>query len=154
MPSFHYFKRLIVFIHQLIKTVKEDNFDIIVVDEGIIQSTSSLFFLENFVGLDLLEKNVNDFNKNFKIQPVYCAIDVEESMKRMKERPYGQFRRYSYSAGLSLKKAMEQKEYNLRLISSVFPTSIMMDMRESVEENCELLYLTIKKELSSVKKRD
>ena len=119
---------------------RSGDYDIIICDEGIIQFTSSLYFSEDFTDADLLRKIVKELQKILITNPICCSIDIDESLRRMKNRPYGQNRRYSYSRELPvLEKAMKHRENNLKVISSAFPEPLMVDMNQCVEKNVEIL---------------
>ena len=91
-------------------------------------------------------------DKRIKIQPVFCSIDMEESLNRMKNRTYAQQARYSFSKGISvLEKAMKHKAHNLEEISSVFPDPITIDMTVSVDENVGILLSIIRDRINTIK---
>ena len=143
----YYLKKLLFLIHQILKTIEEENYDIVIIDEGIIQFTSSLCFMENFPDNVNIEKIAYKFKKKFAIHPILCSVSMEECMKRIKERPYGQERRYSYKKGQSfLKEALKHRENNLNVISSVFANPIVIDMTKDSKENVKSLSYIINKQ--------
>ena len=145
-PNKKYYKRLVFLIHQILMMAKSNKYDIIICDEGIIQYISSLFFQDEFKGYDIMQKISGNLQNNINICPVFCSITIEESLRRMNERPYGQDRRYSYSLDLPLlEKVMKCRFHNLDVISSFFPTPIVVDMRKNVDENVNFLISKIVK---------
>lgn len=145
-PNIRYYKKLVFLIHQILMMTKSNKYDFVICDEGIIQHISSLFFQNDFKGHDVMQEIARDLQNIINICPIFCSITVEESLRRMKERPYGQDRRYSYSLSLSLlEKVMKYRFHNLDVVSSFFPTPIVVDMRKNVDENVNFLISKIVK---------
>lgn len=151
-PNKHFLKKLIILIHQILMTIQEKKYDIVICDEGIIQYSSSLFYYDSFKGKDLLEEIAQKICSKIDILPIFCSIDLEESLMRMKNRPYGQRRRYSHSVDLPLlEKIMRIKGENLKLIASTFPDSVTIDMKADVNDNIVKLYSLIISKMESCK---
>lgn len=151
-PNRRFFKKLIVLVHQILMTVKKNRYDVVICDEGIIQFCSSLFYLDDFQGKNILKEIMEELDKRIKIQPVFCSIDMEESLNRIKNRPYAQQARYSFSKGISvLEKAMKHKAHNLEEISSVFPDPITIDMTVSIDDNVGVLLSMIRDRINRIK---
>lgn len=143
-----FLKRLLYYSHQILSIIKKDKYDIMILDEGIIQFTSSLFFMEDVPTNNNLEKIANYFYRKIDIKPIFCSLDISVSMQRIKDRPYKQKFRYSYMRGAEvLKKALTYREKNLRTISSHFPSPIIINMEESAESNAHYIVSIIEKEL-------
>lgn len=135
-----YLKYLISYSHQLLKTAKDGKYDIIFLEEGIIQFLSALFFQEELLSNGIINRIANYWANIFNITPVNCLIDVYESMNRIKNRPYQQNCRYSHSSGTAnLEKALMYRSRNLDIISSAFPSHIEINMKEPAEYNINIL---------------
>lgn len=145
-PNIRYYKKLVFLIHQILMMTKSNKYDFVICDEGIIQHISSFFFQTDFKDHDIMQEIARDLQNIIDICPIFCSITIEESLRRMKERPYGQDRRYSYSLSLPLlEKVMKYRSHNLDVISSFFPTPIVVDMRKKVDENINFLISKIVK---------
>ena len=143
-PNSFFFKKLVLLLHQLLMTIKENKYDIVICDEGVIQFISSLYYLEEIQDDLFLKKIACFMGKRMPIHPICCSIDITESMKRIKNRNYGQARRYSYIAGESvLEQAMICKDKNLCKISTFFPAPIFIDMSKPVLGNVDILFTAI-----------
>ena len=138
-PSRFFYNRLLRLTHQLLMVAEENNYDIVILDEGAIQYISSLRYLEDFSDDKDYERISRYLNKRLVIYPVFCNIDIAESMSRVKNRGYGS-ERFTYSVGCEkFKQAMIYKEKNLRRISSTFLPPIEINMKAPVADNARLL---------------
>lgn len=143
--NIRYLNKLIYFSHQILMTANSGSYDIIFLDEGLIQFISSLFYAESYQNNKYLKNIVAILDEYIKINPVFCSIEVNESMQRIKNRPYQRKTRYSFSVGSSmLKSVLEYRNYNLKSISSAFPPHIQIDMLENVEDNANLIVEKVK----------
>ena len=135
-----FLKKLLHYSHQILKTTKENKYDIIFLEEGIIQYISSLFYLEDIPDNKILGKIVSYLTERVVIEPIFCYADISTSMKRIKERPYKQTARYSFFVGQqTLEEALTHRLNNLHVISSYFPSHITINMKRPADENALLL---------------
>ena len=143
-PNKLFFNRLLILTHQLLMVAKENNYDIVILEEGAIQYISSLRFLEDFSDEKDYQRISRYLNKRLIIYLVFCNIDIPESMNRVKNREYGLERRFSYRNGAEkFKQAMIHKEKSLRKISSTFAPPIEINMKAPVADNARLLVTEI-----------
>lgn len=142
-PNRAFYNKLLILTHQLLMVAEENNYDIIILEEGAIQYISSLRYLEDFSDDKDYERISRYLNKRIIIHPVFCNIDIAESMSRVKNRGYGS-ERFTYSVGAEkFKQTMIYKEKNLRKISSTFASPIEINMKAPVAENARLLLTEI-----------
>lgn len=138
-PNQSFYNKLLILTHQLLMVAKENNYDIVILEEGAIQYISSLRYLEDFFDDRDYQRISHYLNKRLIINPVFCNIDIVESMSRVKNRGYGS-KRFTYSVGSEkFKQAMIYKETNLRKISSTFLPPIEINMKAPVADNARLL---------------
>lgn len=135
-----YLRSLVYYSHQILRTIKEDKYDIMFLEEGVIQYISSLFYLEKISDDLYVKKIASELLKKIKIIPILCSVDIEESMKRVKERSTQQNSRYSHSVGTSLlRNVLYCRQYNLNVISSFFSPIVVIDMNKPIIENVRTL---------------
>ena len=143
-PNRAFYNKLLILTHQLLMVAEENNYDIVILEEGAIQFISSLRFLEDFSDDNDYQRISHYLNKKLLINPVFCNIDIAESMSRVKNREYGSEGRFSYRIGAEkFKQAMFYKEKNLRKISSTFLPPIEINMKAPVADNARLLVTEI-----------
>ena len=142
-PNQSFYYKLLKLSHQLLMVAKENNYDIVILEEGAIQYISSLRYLEDYSDDRDYQRISRYLNKRLIINPVFCNIDIVESMSRVKNRGYGS-KRFTYSVGTeNFKQAMFYKEKSLRKISSTFAPSIEINMKTPVADNARLLMTEI-----------
>lgn len=142
-PNRAFYNKLLILTHQLLMVAEENNYDIVILEEGAIQYISSLRYLEDFSDDKDYERISCYLNKRIIIHPVFCNIDIAESMSRVRNRGYGS-KRFTYSVGTeNFKQAMFYKEKNLRKISSTFAPPIEINMKSPVADNARLLVTEI-----------
>lgn len=143
-PNRAFYNKLLILTHQLLMVAEENNYDIVILEEGAIQFISSLRFLEDFSDDNDYQRISHYLNKKLLINPVFCNIDIAESMSRVKNREDGSERRFSYRIGAEkFKQAMIFKEKSLRKISSTFAPPIEINMKAPVADNARLLVTEI-----------
>lgn len=136
----HFFQKLLFYSHQILMTIKEKEYDMMFLDEGVIQFMSSLFYMEDCPNNKLIDKIARYYLRRININPVICRVDISESMRRIKERPYFQNSRFSHSVGTEkLEMALKHKIHNLEVIASYFPTHYEINMADDVQYNVSLL---------------
>ena len=142
-PNRAFYNKLLILTHQLLMVAEENNYDIVILEEGAIQFISSLRYLEDFSDDKDYKRISRYLNKRLIIYPVFCNIDIAECMSRVRNRGYGS-KRFSYSVGCEkFKQAMIYKEKNLRRISSTFLPPIEINMKAPVADNARLLVTEI-----------
>lgn len=142
-PNRAFYNKLLILTHQMLMVAEENNYDIVILEEGAIQYISSLRYLEDFSDDKDYERISRYLNKRIIIHPVFCNIDIAESMSRVRNRGYGS-KRFTYSVGTeNFKQAMFYKEKNLRKISSTFAPPIEINMKSPVADNARLLVTEI-----------
>lgn len=142
-PNRAFYNKLLILTHQLLMVAEENNYDIVILEEGAIQYISSLRYLEDFSDDKDYERISRYLNMRIIIHPVFCNIDIAESMSRVRNRGYGS-KRFTYSVGTeNFKQAMFYKEKNLRKISSTFAPPIEINMKSHVADNARLLVTEI-----------
>ena len=142
-PNRAFYNKLLILTHQLLMVAVENNYDIVILEEGAIQYISSLRYLEDFSDDKDYERISRYLNKRIIIHPVFCNIDIAESMSRVRNRGYGS-KRFTNSVGTeNFKQAMFYKEKNLRKISSTFAPPIEINMKSPVADNARLLVTEI-----------
>lgn len=142
-PNRYFLNRLLILTHQMLMIAAENKYDVVILDEGSLQFISSLRYMEDFSD-DMDYQRISHYlNQRLRIYPVFCNIDIAESMIRVKNRGYGS-ERYSYSIGPEkFEQAMIYMENNLRNISSTFSPSIEIDMKAPIADNARLLVTEI-----------
>ena len=142
-PNRAFYNKLLILTHQLLMVAEENNYDIVILEEGAIQYISSLRYLEDFSDDKDYKRISRYLNKRLIIYPVFCNIDIAECMSRVRNRGYGS-KRFSYSVGCEkFKQTMIYKEKNLRRISSTFLPPIEINMKAPVADNERLLVAEI-----------
>ncbi|MBE6257007.1 MAG: ATP-binding protein [Prevotella sp.] len=142
-PNRAFYNKLLILTHQLLMVAEENNYDIVILEEGAIQYISSLRYLEDFSDDKDYKRISRYLNKRLIIYPVFCNIDIAECMSRVRNRGYGS-KRFSYSVGCEkFKQTMIYKEKNLRRISSTFLPPIEINMKAPVADNARLLVAEI-----------
>ena len=142
-PNRAFYNKLLILTHQLLMVAEENNYDIVILEEGAIQYISSLRYLEDFSDDKDYKRISRYLNKRLIIYPVFCNIDIAECMSRVRNRGYGS-KRFTYSVGCEkFKQAMIYKEKNLRRISSTFLPPIEINMKAPVADNARLLVTEI-----------
>ena len=135
-----FLQKLLFFSHQILMTIKEGKYDMMFLEEGVIQFISSLFFLEDCPIDNQIDKIAIYFSGRINITPIFCSVNVCESLKRLKERPYKQKGRFSHSVGTeTLEMALKYKIHNLKVIASYFPDHYEINMADGVQHNVCLL---------------
>lgn len=138
-PNRFFLNRLLILTHQLLMVAEENKYDVVVLDEGSIQFISSLRYLEDFSEDKDYQRISRYLNRELIIHPVFCDIDIAESMSRVKNRDSGS-ERFSYSVGAEkFKQAMIYKKNNLTKISSTFAPPIEINMKAPVADNARFL---------------
>ena len=136
-----FFAKLLFYSHQILMTIKEREYDMMFLDEGFIQFISSLFYLEECSIDNQIDKIAKYFSGRINIKPIFCSVDVCESLKRLKERPYKQGGRFSHSVSSEkLEIALKYKIKNLKIIASYFPDHYEINMADTVQQNVSLLW--------------
>ena len=142
-PNRAFYNKLLILTHQLLMVAEENNYDIVILEEGAIQYISSLRYLEDFSDDKDYKRISRYLNKRLIIYPVFCNIDIAECMSRVRNRGYGS-KRFSYSVGCEkFKQTIIYKEKNLRRISSTFLPPIEINMKAPVADNARLLVAEI-----------
>lgn len=148
--NYKYLKKLIYNSHQLIQAVRGKKYDILFLEEGLIQALSSLFYLEDIPDNHLIEKIRKLVSKEIHIMPIFCSVDINVSMDRIRDRPTQQKARYSHSVGSSvLEDALIHRKHNLEVISSAFQSNMKIDMNASVDTNVSLIISLIEKNMKN-----
>lgn len=136
----YYFSKLLFYSHQILMTIEEREYDMMFLDEGVIQFISSLFYLEDCPIDNNIDEIAKYFTERIVVNAVFCSVDIRESMKRVKERPYLQDSRFSHSVGTEkLEMALNHKIRNLKDIASYFPNQYEINMADTVQHNVSLL---------------
>ena len=147
----YYLIKLIFYSHQILMTIKEGKYDVMFLEQGVIQFISSLFYLEDCPIDNQLGKISKYFSK-LNINPILCSVDICESMKRIKERPYFQNTRFSHYVGTeNLETALKHKIHNLKVIASYFPDCYEINMTDTIQQNVSLLLSFVNKKLVDMK---
>lgn len=97
--------------------------DIILLDEGLVQNFTSLFFMDEIPGDPSTEKVLkNLIHVNGRYLFVKCNISMEENISRLKNRARENDRYYSLEEDI-LRKALLVKEQNIDYILSFIETA-------------------------------
>ena len=148
----HHLNLLLFNSHQILMTIKERKYDIMFLDEGVIQFISSLFYLEDCPIDNQIDKIASYFSVQINITPIFCSVDICESMKRIKERSYFQKGRFSHSVGTKkLEMALKFKINNLKYIASYFPKHYEINMTDTIQHNVSLLLTFVNQKLMDKK---
>lgn len=143
-----FLEKLVFYSHQLLKANREEKYEIMFLEEGLIQFISSLFYMERIPHTNNLDKIVEYLTKRLLIKPIFCSVNINLSLQRIKERPYKQIGRYSHSVGSAvLEEVLKYRVYNLNVISSFFPFYTNIDMTIPAEENANKLVSIIEQEI-------
>lgn len=135
----YYLKNLLFYSHQILMTIKEGKYDMMFLDAGVIASISSLFYMEDCFPDNSMDK-IARYCSRLNINPIFCSVDIYESMTRIKERPYFQKSRFSHSIGTEkLEIALRHKIHNLKVIASFFSNHYEINMTDSIQQNVGLL---------------
>lgn len=117
--------------------------DIILLDEGLVQNFTSLFFMDAIPREPSTEKvirNMIDLRCRYLI--VKCNISIEEDVVRLKNRARINDRYYSLQ-GEALRKALFTKEQNIDYVISLFKAKrgikLDIDMESSAKSNTDLI---------------
>ena len=152
--NLYHFEQLLFYSHQILMTNKEGEYDMMFLDEGVIQFISSLFYLEDCPIENQIGRISKYFSGRINITPIFCSVDIHESMKRIKERPYFQKARFSHSVGTEkLEMALRHKIHNLKVIASYFPNHYEINMADTVQQNVDLLRLFVNQRIIDKKNK-
>lgn len=130
---------LMILIHRIIRVKKNSDYDIIFLEEGVIQFISSLVYLEKIRDNDRICKIVSRLNKIVKIQPIYCCLDIELSLERIMGRERSGDRFSKSTDADVMRKALNYKKTNLEIIATPFLYKMKIDMTETIENNVKIL---------------
>ena len=130
--NWKYVGSLIFFMYEIVFVNKKESFDILVLDEGIIQYTSSLFFSEKLPKAFSADPVFAHLKKR-GINPVVllCDIGLEENIKRLKGRNVKT--RFSQIPDDRLGEIMQTRKENLEIISGGFKHVHRVDMTATPE---------------------
>ena len=135
----YHLKNLLFYSHQILMTIKEGKYDMMFLDAGIIEYIASLFYMEDCPLNNYIDKIARYYSRR-NITPFFCSVDICESMKRIKERPYFQKTRFSHSIGTEkLEIALRHKNHNLKVIASFFSNHYEINVTDSIQQNVGLL---------------
>lgn len=144
-----YLIKLLIFIHQLVKTIEEGKYEIALCEEGVIQHLSSLCYDCELPDTELLGICISKLIKLANIKAINCEIDLEESLSRINKRGEKTSRRFSSrSNSESLRSILYAKGQNLALVANYIPTLYTLSMEQSIVINQNILYSIIRKELN------
>ena len=137
--SKRFLSNLMILTHRIICTYKSHEYDMLFLEEGIIQFISSLIYLGTIQDNDRIYKIADKLNKIIRIQPVYCCLDVELSLERIMGRErVGD--RFSKSTDTDvIYQALNYKKANLDIIASPFLNKMIINMTERIDNNVKIL---------------
>lgn len=136
-----YALRLIKLYNKLIDIIDEDEFDYIVLDEGILQYVTSI------PHDNLIEKNKNFYNvcniikKNFKdFLYIDCYLKKDELFSRIRKRN-NTINRFDTLPEDQLENILIVKQKNINILREClnYPNNIYIDMELNIEENVNKL---------------
>lgn len=130
---------LMILTHRIICTYKSHEYDILFLEEGVIQFISSLVYLGTIRDDERICKIVDILNKIIKIQPIYCCLDVELSLERIKGRERAGDRFSKSTDADVMYQALNYKKANLDNIASSFLYKMKIDMTERIDNNVKIL---------------
>lgn len=134
-------KELIDLYYRIHLIEKRKSKDIILLDEGIVQNFTSLFFTKE-IPHDIITSRVlmSLINISSEYQFIKCNFSVEASSLRIKKR-VRKNDRYCNLDIESLNKALLVKERNIEYLLSMIDDSkkISLDMRNTVQNNIDII---------------
>ena len=112
--------QLILFIHNIEKTVNSGKYDIALMDEGIIQYLSAQADAARISDEALCRRIIGEISRRIPDwQVVYCMLDTDETMRRIRSRS-SLSKRFSPDIGDDkLMERIECRKYNLILLTSI-----------------------------------
>lgn len=143
------FFKLFFLIHQLMMTIRENRYDLVLCEEGVIQYLSSLNYTEEMRDNTALALLFTRLQSRFDIIAVNCRISVEESMNRIKGRGETS-RRYSRKTPSDLLRlALRTKERNLTTIAKYLSKVHTLPMEQSRDSVVLSLFNLVQQEMPS-----
>ena len=132
--------KLLFLVHQIIKTLDEGKYDLVLCEEGIIQYMTSLFFMSRMHDNELLRKIMSRITTKIHILAINCDIEIEESFKRISKRGETSRRYSSKTSSPILISALKMKRKNLSIIAKYVPVVYKIQMKQDVDNNKKDLY--------------
>ncbi len=138
--SWNYAGRLVFFLYEWVHIRKNEEYDILLLEEGLVQYISSLLYMEKLPAAFRKEKIYADLAECGHEPFVFvCNLqDIYENILRLKNRK-ADTRFFRIRDDNELKQAMEAKKHNLDIIAGGFKYSMQLDMAIPVEENVKLV---------------
>ena len=137
-----YFLNCYIFFASYNRFVKTQPENVLVVDQGFVQSLISIIYQDDAVVNKEMKKLIKLMFNKHNILVVNCISDGQMCAKRIENR--GQNGRVDQMDKSEYAGIFEKQQKNFSLIrehlNSIDVCSIELDMNISVDENCEILY--------------
>lgn len=146
--NWNYVGSLIFLMYELLFVKKENKYDMLLLDEGIVQFISSLLYLEQLPS-SFDEESIYTHLAEREIAPFIflCDIDdMDENIRRLRNRNVDT-RFFRIKDDNKLKQVMETRKQNLHTITSGYNQIFNIDMNLPVEENEKTLVGIINREI-------
>lgn len=147
-------KRIYAWTSSYVRLYREGGrgWDVVIVSEGFVQAVVSAVFIDTFGKKKELQDLLRYFlDKNFNIIIIDCMIDEHEAKERIlsRQRAKGRFDQMSVThleRNLEIhNRNLETVRRNLRYMGC--PETVKIDMQDTPEENCDLVYQVVEKKI-------
>lgn len=140
--SIIFLTRFIILNHKLGRMIKKNNYDVLILEEGIIQYLTSIPH-DKRVCRDKVTKALCLLLKNkfSDIVHIQCEIDINNCVKRIQSRKNPN-NRFDQVEGKKLFKLLKVKEYNLNIVRSLInnQNNIKINTRKDMAYNTTFIY--------------
>lgn len=135
-----YFKHVLKIYNALIQAGKEGEYDVILLDEGIIQGLSSIAYQDMISGRKAVDAVLQVLLKDINMYIVNCNLKYKELVLRINKRNRNTGRIDKYKEGVQLINVLRTQNRNLHLLRQSIPVGISsmdVDMLEESSYNAQ-----------------
>lgn len=145
LDNIRYLFKQLFFVHQIIKTQEEGQYDIALCEEGIIQHMTSLSYTQDLPDTTFLRNCILKLYKATNVVAINCLIDIETSLNRIEGRDDSSSRRFSSKTSSDLLlTVLNVKKRNLAVLAKYIPSVYEINMAHPVNDCKDMLYSFVK----------
>ncbi|MBD5136085.1 MAG: hypothetical protein HDT39_09030 [Lachnospiraceae bacterium] len=143
-----YFKHVLNIYNAIEQVTEEHEYDIILLDEGILQGLSSIAYQDIICKREVTKQIINLLYKDKEYYVVNCNLDYEELLFRINKRKRNAGRIDQYKEAGELESILKSQYKNLSRLRSLLPKEIEiinLDMKKESMECAKDIYMKMQK---------
>lgn len=143
-----YFKHVLNLYNAINQVIQEGRYDVILLDEGILQGLSSIAYLDNIQKKEATIQALDALFKNKKFCVVNCNLEYEELLRRIDKRKRNVGRIDKHVGAETMKRVLKSQYGNLKKLRKVLPEYVVdidLDMKQENEKNAEMMLAVCQK---------